>query len=74
MAQFPTATDAAIALANWEMTLQGAQLVPSFGGYFGTDAGRPLFVFPKDTWLAGVVGLPQKQADLQARVLASRLN
>jgi hypothetical protein len=72
--QFPTATDAAIALANWDGALQGAKLVPTFGGYFGTDAGRPVFVFPKDKWVAGVVGLPQAQADPAARVLAARLN
>ena len=74
VAQFPTATDASIALANWEMALQGAKLIPTFGGYFGTDAGRPAFVFPKDTWIAGVLGLPQNDADVQARILASRLN
>ena len=71
---FPTSTDAAIALANWDGALQGAKLVPTFGGYFGSDSGRPVFVFPKDTWVAGVVGLPQAQADPAARVLASRLN
>lgn len=73
-AQFPTPTDAAIALANWDGALQGAKLVPTFGGYFGTDAGRPVFVFPKDRWIAGVVGLPQAQADPAGRVLAARLN
>jgi hypothetical protein len=31
-------------------------------------------VFPKDTWLAGVVGLAQKEADFEAHVLAARLN
>ena len=74
VAEFPTATDAAIAMANWDGALQSPQLVPSFGGYVGTDAGRPLFVFPKDKWVAGIVGLPQKDADLQARTLAARLN
>lgn len=72
--QFPSATDAAIALANLEGSLQGAKLIPTFGGYFGTDAGRPVFVFPKDTWIAGVIGLPEKEADPVARTLASRLN
>jgi len=71
---FPTATDAAIALANWDGALQGAKLVPTFGGYFGSDHGRPVFVLPKDRWLAGVVGLVQAQADPAARVLAARLN
>jgi hypothetical protein len=74
VAQFPTSTDAAIALANWDGVLQAAKLVPTFGGYFGADGGRPAFVFPKDRWVAGVVGLPQAQADPAARVLASRLN
>lgn len=74
VAQFPTATDAAIALANWLGALQGAKLVPTFGGYFGADGGRPVFVFPKDKWVAGVVGLPQTQADPAARLLAARLN
>lgn len=72
--QFPSATDAAIALANLEGSLQGAKLIPTFGGYFGTDAGRPAFIFPKDTWIAGVIGLPEKEADPIARTLASRLN
>lgn len=74
VAEFPSSTDASIALANWEMSLQGAKLIPTFGGYFGTDRGLPVFVFPKDTWLAGVVGLAQKEADFEARVLAARLN
>ena len=74
VAEFPSSTDASIALANWEMSLQGAKLIPTVGGYFGTDRGLPVFVFPKDTWLAGVVGLAQKEADFEARVLAARLN
>lgn len=74
VAQFATATDAAIALANWDGALQGAKLVPTFGGYFGTDRGKPVFVFPKDKWVAGIAGLPQADADKNARVLAARLN
>ena len=74
VAEFPTATDAAIAMANWDGALKGAQLVPTFGGYFGTDGGQPVFVFPKDKWVAGVLGLPQKDADTLARILAARLN
>ena len=73
VAEFPTATDAAIAMANWDGALQGAKLIPTFGGYFGTDAGKPAFIFPKDKWVAGVIGLPQKDADGQARVLAAHL-
>ena len=71
-AEFPTATDAAIALANLEGTIKGAKLVRGFGGYFGADAGRPIFVFPMDRWLGGVIGLPQPEAVQVARTLTAR--
>src|SRR6185437_42343 len=61
IARLPTALDAAILLPDWNKTLSGSKLVPSFGGYFGEDAGRPVFVFSKTVWIAGIVGLPEKQ-------------
>ena len=72
VAQFPTHTDAAIALANLEGAIQGAKLVRALDGYFGTDAGRPVFVFPMDRWIGGVVGLPQPAAEQAARGLIAR--
>jgi hypothetical protein len=72
--KLPTATDAAIMLPDWRKALTDSKLLPSFGGYFGTDAGRPVFVFSKGAWIAGVAGLPEKDADAQARVLAAQLN
>ena len=74
VAKLPSATDAAVVLPDWRKALTDAKLVASFGGYFGQDNGRPVFVFAKDVWVAGVAGLPEKDADLQARALASRLN
>ena len=69
---------AALMLPDWRTALSDAKLVASFGGYFGTDAGRPVFVFSKaganNGWIAGIAGLDQAAADAQARVLASRLN
>ena len=65
--------DAAILLPDWRKALTGAKLVPSFGGYFGMDAGTPVFVFAKDRWIAGVAGLPLRQADAEARALAAQL-
>ena len=73
VAKLPTATDAAILLPDWNKTLAGSKLVPAFGGYFGLLSGRPVFVFAKDSWIAGVAGLPEKEADLQARALAGEL-
>jgi hypothetical protein len=73
LAELPTAEDAAILLLDWKKALTVAQLVPSFGGYFGQDSGRPVFVFPKNKWIAGVAGLQQKEADAQARTLAGQI-
>ena len=74
IAKLPTAQDAAFLLPDWRKELAGAKLVPSFGGYFGQDAGRPVFVFAKNAWIAGVAGLPEKDADLAARALAAHLD
>lgn len=73
IAQLPSATDAAILLPDWSRSLAGAKLVPAFGGYFGLDAGRPVFVFAKGAWIAGIAGLPEKEADAQARILAGQI-
>ena len=74
VAKLPTATDAAILLPDWRKALTDSKLVPSFGGYFGQDSGRPVFVFTKNAWIAGVVGLPEKEADAEARSLAVHLD
>ncbi len=74
IAKLPSAQDAAFLLPDWSKALANSTLVPSFGGYFGDDAGRPVFVFSKGAWIAGVAGLPQKEADSQARGLAGMLN
>lgn len=66
--------DAAIALLDWKKTMTDAKLVASFGGYFGKDASKPVFVFTKGSWIAGVVGLSEKEADLHGRLLAGRLD
>jgi hypothetical protein len=74
VAKLPTATDAAILLPDWRKALTDSKLMPSFGGYFGMDAGRPVFVFSKGAWIAGIAGLSEKEADTEARILAARLN
>jgi hypothetical protein len=73
VAQCPNATDAAIRLPDWRKALTNAKLEASFGGYFGQDGGAPVFVFAKGAWIAGVKGLPEKDADAQARLLAAKL-
>jgi hypothetical protein len=63
----------ALLLPDWNKALADSKLVPSFGGYFGMDAGRPVFVFAKGDWVAGIVGLSEKDADAEARILATRI-
>jgi hypothetical protein len=74
IAKLPTARDAAFLLLDWNKAMTGSKIIPSFGGYFGQDAGRPVFVFAKGAWIAGVAGLPEKDADLAARTLAAHLD
>jgi hypothetical protein len=73
VAKCTNAVDAAIRLPDWRKALKDAKFEPSFGGYFGLDDGVPVFVFAKDAWVAGVKGLPEKEADAQARLLAAKL-
>ena len=74
IAKAASANDAALLLPDWRSALSDPKLVPSFGGYFGGDAGRPVFVFTKGAWIAGVAGLNQKEADQAARKLAAALD
>jgi hypothetical protein len=73
VARAATSTDAALILPDWEHALTDAKFIPSFGGYFGRDAGRPVFVFTKGPWIAGIAGLPEREADGVARKLAKAL-
>ncbi|SPE39068.1 exported hypothetical protein [Candidatus Sulfopaludibacter sp. SbA3] len=66
-------TDGAYLLPDWSKVLTDAKLVASFGGYYGTDAGRPVFVFARGKWIVGIAGLQEKDADAEARVLANRI-
>jgi len=74
IAKMPSAQDAAFLLLDWNKALAGAKNIPSFGGYFGQDGGSPVFVFAKNAWIAGIAGLPEKDADLAARSLAAHLD
>jgi len=74
VARVATPTDAALILPDWKKTLTDAKYEASFGGYFGRDAGRPVFVFAKGAWIAGIAGLNERDADAEARKLAKVLD
>lgn len=65
---------AALLLFDYKKRLENPKLIAHFGGYYGKDGDRMVFVFAKGAWVAGVAGLPEKDADLVARELAARLN
>ncbi|MCX7602486.1 MAG: hypothetical protein N2036_00275 [Bryobacteraceae bacterium] len=65
---------AALMLIDYKKRLENPKIIAHFGGYYGKDGDRMVFVFAKGPWFAGVVGLPEKEADLAARDLAARLN
>ena len=65
---------AATLLFDYKTALKDPKFIAHFGGYFGGDGGAPTFLFTKGSWLAGVRGLPQAEADAVARELAARLD
>lgn len=65
---------AAILLLDYKTTLKDPKYVPAFGAYFGADGDTPVFVLQKGVYLAGIVGLSEKDADPVAREFAARLN
>ncbi len=67
------ASEPALWLLDLKKAMPDAKLIPGFGGYYGTDAGRPLFAFTKNSYLAGVVGLSEKESDAAGRELAVRI-
>jgi len=74
IARTASPNDAALLLPDWKKLLSDAKYEASFGGYYGHDAGRPIFVFTKGAWIAGIAGLPEKEADAEARKLAKALD
>lgn len=66
-------TEPALWLLDLKKQMTGAKLNAGFGGYYGMDSGKPLFAFTKNNYLAGVIGLSEKQSDSVARELAVRI-
>lgn len=73
LGKMPDAQSAGFLLVDWKNAMTGPEYLAHMGGYFGMDKGRPVYVFTKGAWVAGVVGLPRSEADPLARDLASRI-
>ena len=65
---------AALLLFDFKGHLRDAKFLPHMGGYFGMDGATPVYILQKGAFLAGFVGLAEKDADLLARQFAARLN
>lgn len=70
--RLPDSNRAGILLLDYKNNLKDPKFIASFGGYFGDDGGKPVFVFSKNEWLLGVQGLNQNDADAAAREFAGR--
>jgi hypothetical protein len=64
---------AALLLFEHKSHLRDAKFLAHMGGYYGMDGAKPVYIFQKGIFLAGFVGLPEKEADVLARQFAARL-
>jgi hypothetical protein len=64
---------AALLMNEHQTSLSNSKFIPHMGGFFGMDGEQPVYIFAKAQWLAGLVGLPQEEADVIAREFAARL-
>lgn len=69
-----SAEAAALLLFDFKSHLASANFIAYMGGYFGMDGTAPVYIFQKGVFLAGFVGLPEKDADPLARQFAARLD
>jgi hypothetical protein len=69
-----SAEAAALLMFDFKGHLRDPKYLPHMGGYFGLDGATPVYMFQKGAFLAGLVGLPEKEADPLARQFAARLN
>ena len=65
---------AALLLFDFKGHLRDAKFLPHMGGYFGMDGATPVYMFQKASFLAGFVGLAEKNAEPLARQFAARLD
>jgi hypothetical protein len=68
-----SAGDAALLLFDFKGHLRDTKYLPHMGGYFGRDGSTAVYVFQKGSYLAGFVGLLEREADVLARQFAARL-
>ncbi len=68
-----SAEAAAILLLDYKTTLTDPKYNGAFGAYVGAAGSTPIFVLQKSSYLAGIAGLNEKDADPVAREFAARI-
>lgn len=74
LVQADSATAAALLLNDYRAAMTDPKYLAHMGGYFGKDGSDDVLVIQKGRWVLGVVGLPEKDADIVARGSAGWLD
>ena len=69
----PSVALAAVYLSDLKDAMTNPKFVASFGGYFGELNQEPAFVFTKDEYVTGFLGLTREEADAAGRLAAARI-
>lgn len=69
-----SATTAALLLNDYRAAMTEPKYLAHMGGYFGKDGNDDVLVLQKGSWVMGVVGLAEKDADIMARGSAAWLD
>lgn len=69
----PTVALSAVYLTDVKDAMTNPKFVASFGGYFGELNKEPVFVFTKNEYVTGFMGLSREEADAAGRVAAARI-
>lgn len=74
LVQADSATVAALLLNDYRAAMTEPKYLAHMGGYFGKDGNDDVLVLQKGRWVMGVVGLPERDADIAARGSAAWLD
>lgn len=69
----PNVALSAVYLTEIKTAMTNPKFVASFGGYFGEWKGKPIFVFTKNEYVTGFLGLSREDADAEGRLAAARI-
>lgn len=64
---------AGVLLFDYKKRLENPKVIAHFGGFAGKDGAREAVLFAKGNYLAGILGLPEAEADALAREFAARI-